>query len=166
VSWGPPVSDGGTPILYYVASNYNGKYYCTSLDPGPGTCRINGFKNGGIPHSIRVRAVNAAGRGYTAVVFSVVTPANPGNGGPSGPPPSGTNQVASGTNQLATSLPASASVSGTSPTNTLPLTGTNFDRLLIVGAGLVLGGLFLLSPIGRRRRVRYQTACDLIETLP
>jgi hypothetical protein len=68
VSWGAPVSDGGSPILYYVASSYNGKYYCTSPNPGPDTCRINGFRDGDVPHSIRVRAVNAAGSGQTTSV--------------------------------------------------------------------------------------------------
>jgi hypothetical protein len=164
VSWGQPVSDGSSPIQYYVASSYSGKYYCISLNPGPDTCNINGFKDGSITHNIRVRAVSAAGGGQTAAIFSVVTHPNPDNGGSAGSPASGTNQAATGLPSSA-STSGDATASGTSPTGTLAFTGANFERLFIVGAGLLLGGLFLLSPIGRRRRVLPQTASGLIAPL-
>src|SRR5450631_3622986 len=89
VSWSAPVSDGGSPILYYVASNYSGKYRCISLNPGPEACHIDGLRIGHVVRHIRVRAITARGPGHVVVISPVVT--HDSNGGTSASPPSGTS---------------------------------------------------------------------------
>src|SRR5580692_8245262 len=94
VSWSAPVSDGGSPILYYVASNYGGKYFCISLNPGPGACHIDGLRIGKVVPQIRIRAINAIGPGHVAVILPVVT--HDSTGGVSASPPPGTSPASAG----------------------------------------------------------------------
>lgn len=174
VSWGAPVSDGGSPILYYVASTYNGNYSCISLNPGPGTCHIDGLKVGIVRPSIRVRAVSTSGRGAVAVTLPVVTHETLDNGNASTSTPSGT--ALAGASQSASTparTPTSASgVAGASSTSAafiagipaeLPFTGADVEAQFILGVSLVLGGLLILSPLGRRRRAHGNSADRLLQ---
>ena len=161
VSWSAPISDGGSPILYYVASNYSGKYRCISLNPGPDTCHIDGLRIGKVVRHIRVRAINARGLGHVVVIL----PSHDSNGGTSASPPSGTSPAfASQPPSTSTSgivaatsdiVAASTATSGTQSTDVpagLPFTGANLDALFILGVSLVLGGFLILRPVGQRRR--------------
>jgi hypothetical protein len=163
VSWSAPVSNGGSPVLYYVASNYSGKYRCTSLNPGPDACHIDGLRIGKVVRHIRVRAINARGLGQVAVILPVVT--HDSTDGASASPPSGTSPAfASQPPSASTSgivaatsdiVAASAATSGTQSTDVpagLPFTGANLEALFILGVSLVLGGLLILVPRRQRRR--------------
>ena len=166
VSWGAPVSDGGSPVLYYSASNYAGNYNCVSKTPGAGSCHIAGIRIGAVRPSIRVRAVNSAGRGPIAVVFPVVSQPDPANGTASTASSSGTGAAgADPGSPAAASAPASSASSASGPgasssdpasssgaPATLPFSGADVQQLFLVGMGLVLGGLLILSPLGRRRK--------------
>jgi len=163
VSWSAPISDGGSPILYYVASNYSGKYRCISVNPGPDTCHVDGLRIGRVVRHIRVRAVNAKGPGHVAVILPVVT--HDSNGGTPASPPSGTSPalgsqppststsdvVAATSEIVASSATTSVTQSPDVPAG-LPFTGANLEALFILGVSLVLGGLHILRPVGRRRR--------------
>jgi large repetitive protein len=156
VAWEPPESDGGSPVLFYVASTYTGNHYCTSFHPGSGTCHIEGLQVGAVRPSIRVRAVNGAGRGAVVVTFPVVTRANVVEGTPPASASSGSGPVAVGQiTPTATSGTGEASRpqvnSGTTPGGRLPFSGSDVETLLVVGGALVGGGLLMLSPLGRRR---------------
>jgi hypothetical protein len=162
VSWRAPASDGGSSILYYVASNYGGRYFCISLSPGPDACHIDGLRIGKVVREIRVRAINASGPGHVAVILPVV--AQDSTGGVSAPPPSGTSPASANPPPPASaSASASASdvavgstaTSGTQSTDVpagLPFTGAYLQDLFILGVSLVVGGLVILRPVGRRRR--------------
>jgi hypothetical protein len=155
VSWSAPVSDGGSPILYYVASNYSGKYFCISRNPGPDACLIDGLRIGNVVRQIRVRAVNAGGPGQVAVILPVVT--HESNGGTASPPSGTSPAFASQPPSTSTSdiAAASTATSGTQSTDVpagLPLTGANLEALIILGVSLVLGGLLILRPVGQRKR--------------
>jgi hypothetical protein len=160
VSWSAPVSNGGSPILYYVASNYSGKYRCFSLNPGPDACHIDGLRIGKVVRHIHVRAITARGPGHV-VILPVVTQDT--NGGTSPSPPSGTSPASqppsTSTSGIvaATSdvVAASTATSGTESTDVpagLPFTGANLEALFILGVSLVLGGLLILVPRRQRRR--------------
>ena len=157
VSWGAPVSDGGSPILFYVASNYTGSNFCVSFDPGPGTCHIDGFQVGIVRPSIRVRAVNVKGRGAVVVTLPVVTRQIQDSGNTSPPMSSGAS-LASVSQITPTSASGPTGVSGTStafstsaPTQ-LPFSGADVEALTVAGVSLVLCGLLILGPFGQRRR--------------
>ncbi len=179
VSWGPPVSNGGSPILYYTASNYNGHYFCISFTSGRGTCHIDGIEViASWPRpQIRVKAVSAAGRGPVVLVFPVVAQKDPVNANASISNPSGTGATSAShfasapssttvpsTTLSPTTLPSTTSASGTIGVATtatsasagvyteLPYSGADVQALFIVGVSLVLGGMTILSPLGRRRR--------------
>ncbi len=159
VSWGAPVSDGGSPIVYYVASNYSGKYSCVSLNPGPASCHIDGLHVGKVVRAIRVRAVSARGAGRVAVVLPVLTTGN--NGGTSASGPSGTSQPAAGqtpspvpgvsnsTSDTGAASAASSATAGAGVPAALPFTGADVGALFILGATLVLGGWVMGDPAGR-----------------
>jgi hypothetical protein len=71
VSWQYPTSDGGSPILYYVASaTANGKNVCTTPSTF-NTCSI-GSLPGSRFYKVRVRAVNGRGRGPIATSTTYV----------------------------------------------------------------------------------------------
>lgn len=175
VSWGAPVSDGGSPILYYIATNYNGSDFCISMSSGSGTCHIDNLKVGTVRPSIRVRAVSAHGRGAVATTLAVVTQENPSNGNASPSAPSGTNSAAAGSSPagVSQSTPTatsgftgasnSSSVSSAGDPAELPFTGANLEAQFILGVSLVLGALLILSPLGRRRRTRGNTADRLLQ---
>lgn len=178
VSWSAPVSDGGSPILFYVASTYNGKFLCTSPNPGPNTCQLTGIKNGSVPQSIRVRAINVRGPGQAAATTSVVTRgAASGGGGANGgggptTSPSPTSQSAAGAPTITSangggeSLAGDASSDQTGSAGTdvpaeLPFTGINLLTLLTAGLVLVLAGLFMVGPVRRRRQVVHRYAASV-----
>lgn len=157
VSWGAPVSDGGSPILYYKASNYGGTHFCISPNPGPDACHIDGLRIGKVVHQIRVRAINAKGLGPVVVILPVAT--HDGNVGPSASPPSGTTPAfatqppsTTSTSDIAASVTATSGTQSTDVPAGLPFTGANLEALFILGVSLVLGGLRMLRPVGQRRR--------------
>jgi hypothetical protein len=57
----------------------------------------------------------------------------------------------------------SSSVSSTGDPAELPFTGANLEAQFILGVSLVLGALLILSPLGRRRRTRGNTADRLLQ---
>ncbi len=172
VSWSTPISDGGSPILYYLASTYSGAHWCLAPNPGPDSCHIAGITNGSIPHAIRIHAVNANGPGQAAALTSVVTPGSSATGGaPSSAPPAtnppATSQPtspASGSAGAASLAAAPGTSSGTGDTSSsgrptqLPFTGINLASMLVLGLSLLLLGLDILRPFRRRRRVLHQIA--------
>jgi hypothetical protein len=173
VSWRAPVSNGGSPILYYRASTYTGAYLCVSSNPGPDTCHINGLKVGIVRPLIRVRAVSARGGGAVVVTLPVVTHETLGNGTATPSTPSGTSPAGvSHTSPTPTPTPASFLVGTSSTTRAassagvpavLPFTGADVEALFILGVTLVLGGLLILSPLGRRRSAHGNTADWLLQ---
>jgi hypothetical protein len=151
VSWSAPVSDGGTPILYYVASTYSGKHRCVGVGTGPLTCRIGGLEVGATRPTIRVRAVSAAGRGAVAVARPSIT----GTGGIAAGAPT---TAASGG---ATGSPTPTTGSSAGATSQLPFTGADVEWLFVMGTlALVLGAALRLGP--SRRRAPMDSACGLL----
>lgn len=159
VSWSQPASDGGSPILFYVASNVTGKHTCMSINPGPNGCFISGLFSNRV-HHIRVQAVNASGGGQAAAAFSVVV-RNPSPSGAPAPSPSGPSSPPAGTSTgTAPAITTSATDGVGTPTVTstaglaqLPFTGINLATMLLLGLSLVLIGQGLIRPSRRRRGV-------------
>jgi len=181
VSWEAPVSDSGSPILYYLATNYNGSDFCISMGSGSGTCHIDDLKVGIVRPMIRVRAVSATGRGAVSKTLAVITHGSPGNvnastSTPASPSsPSGTSAAGAGSTSpggvsqsTPTAVPGfsgasnSSSVSSSGDPAQLPFTGADLEAQFILGVGLVLGALVILSPLGQRRRIRRSTAERLL----
>jgi len=163
VSWNAPVSDGGEPIKYYVASTYTGGHFCVSFHSGPGACRIDGLKVGSTKPSIRVRAVSANGRG--TVVVAHVTHAEPYGAATLSTPSAAGPTSLSQTAPTATSAPTitGAAVSNAGGLAKLPFSGADVEALLIWGVTLVTGGLLLLIPASRRRSAQGHTADWLVQ---
>lgn len=167
VSWNSPVSDGGSPILYYVATNYTGSRSCSVSDPGPHTCHIDGLKVGTVKPNIRVRAVSANGRGAVVVTDITVTSNGTATDNPPTSPTSGVTLASVSPPSASTSSGSAAGKSATttgSPTGApaqLPFTGANVELLSAIGTlGVVLGALLMLQP---RRRLRpHVSAADLL----
>jgi hypothetical protein len=163
VSWSAPVSDGGAPIRYYVASTYTGDHFCVSFHSGPGACHIAGLKVGPTKPSIRVRAVSANGRG--TVVVARVTHADldaaATSSTPSAAGPTAVSQTAPAATSPSTSTGATAPDAG--GLAKLPFSGADVEALLILGVILVTGGLLLLIPPGRRRSAQGRTADWLLQ---
>jgi len=169
VSWRAPALDGGSPILYYVASNYSGKYRCVSLNPGPDGCHIDGLRIGNVVHHVRVRAINSRGIGQVVVILPVATSGS--SGGASATPPSGvspasmtqlpstpTSAIDAATSDMLAASSATSGTQGTDVPAALPFTGANLEVLLMLGVSLVFGGLLILRRAGQRRRVLSQTS--------
>ena len=169
VSWSAPVSDGGAPILYYVASSYSGKHRCVGVGSGPLTCRIGGLEVGATRPTIRIRAVSAAGRGAVAVARPSIT----GTGGiaagapttaPSATGPAGAGQTPSApaASGGATGSPTPTTGSSDGAPSQLPFTGADVEWLFVMGTlALVLGAALRLGP--SRRRAPMDTACGLLQ---
>jgi Pentapeptide repeats (8 copies)/Fibronectin type III domain len=69
VSWSPPISDGGSIIIRYVAAAAPGAETCTTTSAT--SCTVSGLING-TKYRVRVRAVNAVGEGRAAQRTMVV----------------------------------------------------------------------------------------------
>jgi hypothetical protein len=158
------VSDGGSGILYYIAfplfgNSSSENHWCTSDNPGPNACHIDGLKVGKVLRQIRVRAVSAKGRGHVAIVFPVATPASgvtptsPGSG-TSQPVQPSTNAAVNTAVDTPTASGPGGATSGSDIPAELPFTGINLMTLLTLGLSLVLGGWLILNPVGARRRAR------------
>jgi hypothetical protein len=163
VSWEPPVSNGGSPILYYLASTYTGGHFCVSFTSGPGTCHIDALKIGVTRPSIRVRAVSARGRGAVVVTIPVVAHQDPASSAVSVSTPSPTSSAGSQPTSDVAGASSAGSVSGAGDPTELPTTGLSVEALFILGASLVFCGSLVLSPLGRRRRADANTADWLLQ---
>ena len=147
VSWTAPASDGGFPILYFVASTYNGRHRCVVPNPGPNSCVLHGL-NGNAHHKIYVRAISAAGHGHPAVGDTFVV--HPDTAPTSAPVAASPAIVTPAASVPPGSSPASITtadqpVAATATSAQLPFTGANVSTLLTLGCGFVLGGMLLCS---------------------
>ncbi len=73
VTWDPPASTGGSPILSYTVTNYVNTP-CTVTVAQPRSCVFSGLQNG-LQYVVAVVATNAVGDGE--VVSALVTPSSP-----------------------------------------------------------------------------------------
>ncbi|MEI7478706.1 MAG: fibronectin type III domain-containing protein, partial [Actinomycetes bacterium] len=73
VTWDPPVSTGGSPILSYTVTNYVSTP-CTVTTAQPRSCVFSGLQNG-LQYVVAVVATNAIGDGE--VESTLVTPSSP-----------------------------------------------------------------------------------------
>src|SRR5271166_5559634 len=69
-SWSPPVSNGGSAVIYYVAIVGKGKNQHPCVSTGPTSCIATGLSNGR-SYRVQVRAVNVRGHGPAATSFGV-----------------------------------------------------------------------------------------------
>lgn len=160
VSWSAPASHGGSPILYYLASNYTGSHWCLSPNPGPDTCHIDGLKNGTTAPTIRVRAVSASGRGAVAVTLPVRTQGDLNGSSGSTLGATSTGAAAASPSVYTSTSAASASLrSG----GQLPFTGADLEALFALGMSMVLVGVLLQRPRRHRRRADGLTAALLLD---
>lgn len=153
VTWSAPASDGGAPILYYVASDYSGKHRCIAVTSGSGTCHIDGVTVGELRPTIRVRAVNENGRGVAAPTLPSVLHAGEGStstpsaAGPSGATPGGPAPTSP---SAGAGEPSGTSTDSSARSLQLPFTGADVELLVIAGLlSLVVGGLLLVERSGR-----------------
>ena len=68
VSWSAPASDGGSPVTGYIVKMTR---KATCMSTGPMSCVAIGLKNGKT-YNVTVRAVNAKGKGRSAIVKNIV----------------------------------------------------------------------------------------------
>lgn len=78
ISWRPPSSDGGSPVLRYevVATGSDGSSVSSSFPAGTTTGTVYGLENG-LSYTFTVQAVNAVGAGSAATLAGSVTPGVP-----------------------------------------------------------------------------------------
>jgi hypothetical protein len=87
VSWGTPVSDGGSPITGYLVTPYVGTVAQTPVAVGVVTAAtLTGLTNGKT-YTFTVTALNAIGPGVTSAASNPVTPALPREPFPEPPAP-------------------------------------------------------------------------------
>ncbi len=75
VSWATPASNGGSPILGYVATANPGGHFCLASAPTT-VCTVTGLTNG-TPHTFTVSANNLVGPGTSSLPSPPVTPFHP-----------------------------------------------------------------------------------------
>jgi large repetitive protein len=77
VTFEPPTTDGGSPILSYTVTSSPGNRTCTvTLPADPLSCTVTGLPNG-TEVTFRVTATNSVGTGLPSGFSTAVTPAGP-----------------------------------------------------------------------------------------
>jgi titin len=78
VTWTAPVDDGGFPVTAYLVEVWSfGSVWTDSIVPASPTATTIGGLMNGIPYTVTVTAINAAGAGATSAPSAEVVPAGP-----------------------------------------------------------------------------------------
>jgi hypothetical protein len=151
VSW-QPLPAGGPTVLYYIATTYSRQHTCQVPGTGPYHCVLTGL-NGNRHFLINVQAVTTSGVSPPGRATQTVIPS------PAKPAATAAASTAAAHAPVtaATSAPPATSTTGATLTD-LPFTGIDVLTILLVGLGLCVSGLLLMTRRPQHRRARQRVS--------